>query len=408
MRYKTFGLCLATAGIVSLCSTGLFVNAANTHTVENETVLGAETVSQEDMSVPEVVKSSMPAMVSITTTSVQNLMDYFGGNFFFNEYFFGPQGGEVESVSKGSGVIIGMTDDKVLIATNYHVVEGAKELSVAFIDEKVATAEILGTSDENDLALITVSLSDLDKDTLDAIKVIPIGQSEDIEIGEEVVAIGNALGYGQSASRGIVSALNRSIVDEHGTIEGLIQTDAAINPGNSGGALLNMQGELIGINCAKYASTTVEGVGYAIPIDDAEPILSNIANGRDADGKDADSTEPIEAGEGNAHLGVTCVTISDDYAKYYGIPTGAYISVVDKDSAAEEAGIKEGDIITKVDGTRIHSSIDLKNLISNYSEGDEVEMEITRFNDATGNFNNQSETLTLTIKFGVDETQVNM
>jgi serine protease Do len=402
MRYKTFGLCLATAGIVSLCSTGLFVSAANNQ-MNNETVLGAETVSQEDMSVPEVVKSSMPAMVSITTTSVQNIRDYFGGNFFFYDDFFGPSGGEYESVSMGSGVIIGKTDDEILIATNKHVVDNAKELSVAFIDEKVAKAEILGASDENDIALVTVSLSDLDEDTLETIKVIPIGQSEDVEVGEEVVAIGNALGYGQSASRGIVSALNRSISDGVDNIQGLIQTDAAINPGNSGGALLNMRGELIGINCAKYASTTVEGVGYAIPIDDAEPILSNIANGRDAD-----ASEPIEAGNGDAHLGVTCVTISDDYAKYYGIPTGAYISVVDKDSAAEEAGIKEGDIITKVDGTRIHSSIDLKNLISNYSEGDEVEMEITRFNDEANNFNNQAETITLTVKFGVNESKLNM
>ena len=402
MRYKTFGLCLATAGLVSVCTSGLFVNAANTQATE-ETVLGAETVSQEDMSVSEVVKSSMPAMVSITTTSVQNLRDYFGGNFFFYDEFFGPSGGEYESVSKGSGVIIGMTDEDILIATNKHVVEDAKELSVAFIDEKAATAEILGTSDETDIALIKVPLSDLDEDTLKAIKVIPIGESENVEVGEEVVAIGNALGYGQSASRGIVSALNRSLMDEYGTIEGLIQTDAAINPGNSGGALLNMRGELIGINCAKNAGSIVEGMGYAIPIDDAEPILSNIANGRDAD-----ATEPIEAGEGNAHMGVTCVTISDDYAKYYDIPTGAYISVVDKDSPAEEAGIKEGDIITKVDGTRIHSSIDLKNLISNYSEGDEVEMEITRFNNTADNFNNQSETLTVTVKFGVDESKVNM
>jgi serine protease Do len=403
MRYKTIGLCLATAGLVSICTTGLLVNAANTNVTENETVLGAETVSQDDMSVSEVIQSSMSAMVSITSTSVQNLRDYFGGNFFFDDYFFGPSGGEYESVNKGSGVIIGKTDDSILIATNNHVIDGAKELSVAFIDEKAATAEVLGASDENDIALIKVALTDLDEDTLDAIKVIPIGQSEDVVVGEEVIAIGNALGYGQSASRGIVSALNRSISDTQGTIEGLIQTDAAINPGNSGGALLNMKGELIGINCAKYASSAVEGMGYAIPIDDAEPILSNIANGRDAD-----ATEPIEAGDGNAHMGVTCVTISDDYANYYGIPTGAYISVVDKDSPAEEAGIKEGDIITKVDGTRIHSSIDLKNLISNYSEGDEVEMEITRFNDAANNFNNQSETLTVTVKFGVDASEVNM
>ena len=207
MKNKTIGLLLAALGVVSMCSTGVLAET---------TMPGAEIVqgSTEEMSVADVVQSSMPAMVSITSTSVQNVMDYFGGTFFFNDFFFNPGiGGEVESVSKGSGVIVGKTDDAILIATNSHVVDGAKELSVAFIDETAVEAEVIGTDDENDLALVRVSLSDLDDDTLDSIEVIPLGKSEDIVVGEEVVAIGNALGYGQSASRGIISALDRTVSD---------------------------------------------------------------------------------------------------------------------------------------------------------------------------------------------------
>ena len=414
MKNKTIGLLLAALGVVSMCSTGVLAET---------TMPGAEIVqgSAEEMSVADVVQSSMPAMVSITSTSVQNVMDYFGGTFFFNDFFFNPGiGGEVESVSKGSGVIVGKTDDAILIATNSHVVDGAKELSVAFIDETAVEAEVIGTDDENDLALVRVSLSDLDDDTLDSIEVIPLGKSEDIVVGEEVVAIGNALGYGQSASRGIISALDRTVSDMTGTYTGLIQTDAAINPGNSGGALLNMKGELIGINCAKYASTAVEGMGYAIPIDDAEPILSDIANDKedetesekdnetDNDKDNETDRNTVNNENGTAHLGVTCVTISDDYAAFYQIPTGAYISFVDKGSAAEKAGIQEGDIITKVGDTAIGSSIDLKNVVSTYSAGDEVEMELTRVKDSNHFTGKASETLTVTVEFGVDESRVDM
>ena len=437
-KWKTFGLCMAVAGTVSLCAVGVTAGASSIDGGIEKTVLGStEEVSDENLSVAEVVKNSMPSMVSITNTSVQQVIDYFGGSgdmfdFFFNDFFggygygdgFNNRGGDDrsrmrETVSAGSGVIIGEKEDEILIATNKHVVSDASELSVAFIDETAAEAKVLGESEDEDLALITVKKSDLSEDTLSQIKVIPLGSSEDIQVGQEVVAIGNALGYGQSASRGIVSALDREIsgYNDYGQIEtskGLIQTDAAINPGNSGGALLDMSGKLVGINCAKYASTSVEGMGYAIPINKAEPILSDIANGEEPDeekDEDSEESDPIEKGDGNAYLGITCVTISDDYAHYYGIPTGAYVSSVNEDSAAEKAGIEEGDIITEMDGTAITSSSDLKNMISHYSDGDTAELTVVRFEVDEQNFSRGSkgsssyETRTVTVTFGRNESE---
>ncbi len=234
-----------------------------------------------ELSVKEVAANSMPAMVAITNTSVQEVRNYFGG-YGFGGY---PQGQTVESVSAGSGVIIGETDDVIRIVTNAHVISNATELSVAFVDESAAPATVIGASEDQDLAVIEVQKSDLSESTLDAIKVISIGSSDEAEIGEQVVAIGNALGYGQSVSTGIISAKNRSITTQDSTTgqaketEGFLQTDAAINPGNSGGALLNMKGELVGINSAKYADESVEGMGYAIPIDTAQPIIAALIEG---------------------------------------------------------------------------------------------------------------------------------
>ncbi|MDO5702366.1 MAG: trypsin-like peptidase domain-containing protein, partial [Lachnospiraceae bacterium] len=268
-KWKTVGLCMALTGTLSLCAAGAVASAGETDGGYEQMVLGSgEEVSDTDLPLEEVVENSMPAMVSITNTSVQEVRNYFGGSgdlfdYFFGGYGFSPYGGygyggnggsmQQESVSMGSGVIVGESDDAFLIATNKHVVEGATEISVGFIDESAASAELIGDSKEEDLALIKVKKSDLSKDTIDKIKVIPLGSSKDLRVGQTVVAIGNALGYGQSASRGIVSALNRTITttDNYGQLEtsdDLIQTDAAINPGNSGGALLDMSGRLIGIN----------------------------------------------------------------------------------------------------------------------------------------------------------------
>ena len=432
-KWKLFGLCASMTGAISLIGAGVVANAEmNDPRVAVKTVLGAtQPSSDEDLSIKDVVANSMPAMVSITNTSVQDVRDYFGGNSdlfnqFFGDFFgygygygYGNGNGygtprQQESVSAGSGIIVGETDDDILIASNNHVVEGATELTVSFIDETAVNAEVIGTDPGEDVALIKVAKKDIGSDTLDKIAVIPIGKSSDVALGEGVIVIGNALGYGQSASHGIISALDRTIqtlnestyeIEELG---GLIQTDAAINAGNSGGAMLNMKGELIGINVAKGGSS-VENMGYAIPIDTAEPILSDIANGTHTETSETAPTEEstIEAGDGDAYLGVSITTVTQDYADYYGIPTGAYVQSVEKGSAAEKAGIRAGDIITAVDGTTVTSASDLKNLISHYTKGDSAEITIVCFGMGQmgpmgngGSEGNSYNTTTVTVDFG--------
>ena len=357
---------------------------ANANAAEDAIQTGNDLGSTEDandkskssgtMSVQEVASNSMPAMVAITNTSVEEIQNYFGGyGFFFGGGNSEPQ--TAESVSMGTGVIIGETDDQVIIASNQHVVTGADTLSVAFIDETAADAVVLGEDADTDLAVIAVNKKDLSEDTLSMIKVIEIGSSDKLLVGEQVVAIGNALGYGQSVSTGIVSALNRTLVSydgsSEGTDNGLIQTDAAINPGNSGGALLNMNGELIGINSAKYAQTEVEGMGYAIPITDALPILESLKNGEEPE-------ISVEHEGSGVKLGVSVVTVNEQNSDYYGIPQGALVKEVEAGSAAEEAEIQAGDIITAIDDKQITSVDDLTEALSHYSDGDSAEVTIAR------------------------------
>ena len=358
---------------------------------------GIQTAGQgglTELSVKEVAANVMPSMVAITNTSVQEVENYFGG------YGFPGSGNSqsYESVSMGTGVIVGETDDYLLIATNAHVVEGAKELSVAFVDEQAAEAEIVGTRSADDLAVIRVKKADLAADTLDAVSVVRIGSSADLEVGEQVVAIGNALGYGQSVSTGIVSALGRTIGLTEDSQIGLIQTDAAINPGNSGGALLNMRGELVGINSAKFADTEVEGMGYAIPITEALPILTELANG-----EKSGTVQVREDGESDAYLGISCATISGEYASYYGIPEGVYVDSVEEGGAAEEAGLLPGDIITALDGVKITSVDALTEVLSSYAGGDTAEITVSRavqqnsfFGRNEGGISWQSGTLSIT------------
>ena len=333
---------------------------------------GIQTAGQgglTELSVKEVAANVMPSMVAITNTSVQEVENYFGG------YGFPGSGNSqsYESVSMGTGVIVGETDEYLLIATNAHVVDGAKELSVAFVDEQAAEAEIVGTRSADDLAVIRVNKADLSADTLDAVSVIRIGSSADLAVGEQVVAIGNALGYGQSVSTGIVSALGRTIDLTEDSQIGLIQTDAAINPGNSGGALLNMYGELVGINSAKFADTNVEGMGYAIPITEALPILTEQAN------EEKSGTMQVrEDGESDAYLGISCATISGEYASYYGIPEGVYVDSVEEGGAAEEAGLLPGDIITALGGVKITSVDELTEALAAYAGGDTAEITVSR------------------------------
>ena len=345
--------------------------------------------SQGSMTVAEVAANSMPAMVAITCTSVEEVENYFDGFDIYGEFgnafgdAFGNSddifgGGEsAESVSMGTGVITGETDDQIIITTNQHVIDGAKELSVAFIDENAASAQVLGEDPSSDLAVIAVNKSDLSQETISAIRVITLGNSDELVVGEPVVAIGNALGYGQSVSTGIVSALHRTLESydgsTEGTDDGLVQTDAAINPGNSGGALLNMKGELIGINSAKYADTDVEGMGYAIPITSAEPILTALQNGESVEAAPSDVMNP-----GSVRLGISCTGISEEYSSYYDIPAGVYVKEVEQGSAAEEAGLMEGDIITAIDGTDITTVEDLTEALAEYKAGDSAELTISR------------------------------
>ena len=332
-------------------------------------------------SVAAIADAAMPSLVAITNQSVQEMMNWFG------------QSQAYESQSSGSGIIIGQTDTELLIVTNNHVVDGAQTLSVGFIDETAAKAQVKGTDAEHDIAVISVNLSDLSADTLSQIKVIQVGSSADLQVGEQVVAIGNALGYGQSVTTGIVSALNRPVTID-GVTNTLIQTDAAINPGNSGGALLNMSGQLVGINSAKYSDTTVEGMGYAIPVDDVTDIIESLMN------RTARTQKAPEGQQG--FLGITGQDVTSEISEAYGMPKGVYITSVEEGSAAEKAGLQKGDIITKFDGTSVSSLSGLQELISYYSSGETVEITYSAVSD--GQYTEQTAEVTL----GVNENAENI
>ena len=362
-----------------------------TDSSENGTADAAQSVSTQTGSVSDVAKAAMPTVVAITSVSIQEIPNYFRA--------FGFGYGDTQQYSSegsGSGIIVGENDDELLIATNNHVVDGATTLSVCFAGNDVVNAEaetvnmssesdsdgdvnvedavsakIKGTDETNDLAVVAVQKSDIPEDTLSQIKIAQLGDSDSVEVGEQVVAIGNALGYGQSVTSGWISALNRSISTSDGTTsDGLIQTDAAINPGNSGGALLNMQGEVVGINSAKYADSAVEGMGYAIPISKAQPILENLMNRQTRDKVEDDSKA--------AYLGVTSADLSMEAIQMYDMPEGAFVIRVDKDSAAGEAGIQKGDIIVSFDGQTVSGREDLENKLAYYEAGESVDVVVSR------------------------------
>ena len=334
----------------------------------------------ENGTVAAVAQASMPSVVAITTVSVQEIPSFFG--YSSHQY---------KSASTGSGIIVGDNDDELLIAKNNHVVDGATTLSVCFIGDDVANAEtetvnagdngdlnvedavsakIKGTDADNDLAVVAVKKSDIPEDTLNQIKIAQIGSSDDLAVGQQVVAIGNALGYGQSVTSGWISALNRTISTDDGTNStGLIQTDAAINPGNSGGALLNMKGELIGINSAKYADSAVEGMGYAIPISKAKPILEELMN--------RETREKVDSSK-KGYLGVSLANLTTEAIEMYNMPTGAFVRSVEDDSPAQEAGICKGDIIVKFDGQKVSDGDDLLDKLQYYKSGEKIEAVIAR------------------------------
>lgn len=337
--------------------------------------------------VEDVAREVQPAVVSITNKSVQEVQDLFG---MYGMYGFGWGDGRgrtytYESESCGSGIIIGQNDSELLIATNFHVVDGATELTVGFVDDEMCKASVKGTDDDNDLAVVSVALSDIPKDTLSAIKVAKIGDSDDLVVGQQVVCIGNALGYGQSVTTGIVSALNRTIKLEGYDNTELIQTDAAINGGNSGGAMLDMKGHVVGINSAKVASAGVEGMGYAIPISYAKSILEDLMNKKTR-------TEVVDEDQ-SAYIGFSGKEISDELTYLYGLPEGIFVQEVAADGPAEAAGMKKGDIIVKFDGEEVSSMDDLREKLAYYAAGEEVTVTVSRANE--GEYENVKLDLTL-------------
>jgi len=326
------------------------------------------------LDVSEIASEALPSIVSITTKSVQEVQNYFG---MYGMYGYAPQQQEQEVEGSGSGIIVGKNDDELLIATNYHVVEGADTLSVAFTDGNAVEASVKGFDEERDLAVVSVSLDDVEDDTMDAISIANIGSSDDLKVGEQVVAIGNALGYGQSVTTGIVSAKNRRMDSDNNTVTdgsddssdgvNLIQTDAAINPGNSGGALLNMEGEVVGINSAKLASTEVEGMGYAIAISDVTDILQNLMNETSRDKLD-DSEHGV--------LGIEGSSVSSEAVQMYGIPAGVFVKKVTEGGAADKAGLKANSVITEFNGKTVSSTDQLIEYLSYYEPDEEVELTV--------------------------------
>ena len=300
-----------------------------------------------------IAKNAMPSIVSITNMSVQEVQSFFGGTQ------------QQESTNVGSGIIIGQTDSELLILTNNHVVEGNEKLTVSFVDNESVEANVKGTDSTKDLAVVAVKISDVKDSTMDKIAVATMGDSSKLEVGEQVVAIGNALGYGQSVTSGIVSATERTLDGYEGGT--LIQTDAAINPGNSGGALLNSNGEVIGINTAKVATDSVEGMGYAIPISDVSDTIQNLMN-------QVTKTKVSEAEQG--YLGIQGVDVSDESAKMYNMPTGVYISDVVKNGGAQQAGLTKGSVITGLEGTTISDMNSLKEQLQYHRVGDKVKVTV--------------------------------
>lgn len=322
-------------------------------TTTTTTTVGSS--KQEDTDITKLIKNTMPSMVSITSTVTTNYS------------YFGQQFSEDEEGS-GSGIIVGMNNKELLVATNNHVIDDAKAIQVSFIDNEVVEADIKGTDSTADLAVLSVPLENIKESTLQSIKVATLGDSNNVQMGERVVAIGNALGYGQSSTVGYISATNREVSvssKKSSNTMTLLQTDAAINPGNSGGALLNMNGEVIGINSVKYSDTSVEGMGYAIPISFATPIINEIMN-----------YEKLNEDE-KGYLGISGTPITEEN-NLYNMPNGIYVSELAKDGAAEKGGMQKGDIITEINGTAVTTMEAVQQKVNNTRVGTEITVTVMR------------------------------
>lgn len=352
-------------------------------TTEIATVTTSDSGMKEkatDDSVADVAENVMPSIVSITNTSVQTVRSWF-------------QSYEQEVEGAGSGIIIGQTDDEILVATNNHVIEGARDITISFCDEASVAATVKGTDEAMDLAVLAVKTEDMEKATLDVIKVAALGSSDDLRVGESAIAIGNALGYGQSVTVGYISALDREVETDTKTMK-LIQTDAAINPGNSGGALLNGKGEVIGINTMKYVDSTVEGMGYAIPISKAIPVINDLMD-----------QKVIKESE-QGYLGIQGNDITDEYAQNFNMPNGVYVVKIIEDSPADKCGLKAGDIITQFGDREVSSMEELQSILSKKEAGEEIEMTVQR-NDEKGEYKELKLTVTLGAKKDMPDTDKN-
>lgn len=351
---------------------------AGTSQVKLQTTKSTGNSGNTDSDVSKVADEVLPSIVAIDVTAEQSSTDFFG------------QSTTQEVKGSGSGIIVGKDDDYIYIATNNHVVDGAKSVSVTFNDGTVYDAQVKGTESDQDLAVVQVKASSLKNDTLSNIKVATLGDSNNIKVGEQAIAVGNALGYGTSVTVGIVSAKDREVTSEDVTMK-LIQTDAAINPGNSGGALVDSTGAVIGINSAKYASEEVEGMGFAIPISKAIPTIKKIIN-----------SSGSKSGNKDAYLGITGTDISSQYQQYYGIPEGAYVTDVTEGSPADDAGIVKGDVIVSFNGKDVSTMEELKSALDSASAGDKVKVKVKRLDN--GDYKTRTLTVTLGKKTETDES----
>ena len=344
--------------------------AKTTTTANSAKLTTSSNSSSGTANVTEAAKNAMPSIVSITNMSVQEVQNFFGGTQ------------KQKSESAGSGIIVGQNDSELLIVTNNHVVEGSSTLTVTFIDEESVEADIKGTDSDKDLAVVAVPLSKIKDSTMNKIAVATLGDSDKTQVGDQVIAIGNALGYGQSVTTGIVSAKDRTMDSYDGK---LLQTDAAINPGNSGGALLNANGEVIGINSAKIATETVEGIGYAIPVSDVSDLITNLMNRKT-------KTKVAESERG--YIGIKGVDVTSDSAQMYNMPTGVYVSEVISGGGAEKAGITKGAVITGIEGTTVDGMDALQEQLQYYKAGEKVKITV-QTQSKNGEYEKKDDEVTL-------------
>ena len=388
---RAFGL-VASAAVFGIVAGGVMVGVnnvassyvgTNTKTKADDITIGSQDNAKSESTAAPATNLSSMDVSTIVDKAMPSVVSIYGKEEVTQNSFFGPQ--SYEAQSSGSGIIVGKTDSELLIVTNNHVIADTTSLEVEFSDGKKASASVKGGDSDNDVAVVAVKLSDMGEDTLSRISIANIGDSDNVKVGQGVVAIGNALGYGQSVTVGYISALNREVKTEGGTSRNLLQTDAAINPGNSGGALLNMQGQVIGINSAKYSDTAVEGMGYAIPISTVKDLIKELSS---------KETRTVVAQENQGYLGIQGKDIDEEMAKAYDMPQGIYVYKVVEGGAAASSDLKAKDIITKFDGQSVRSMEELKNMLTYYESGRKVDLTVQRLDDS-GKYVEKTVSITL-------------